>query len=223
MSVSRLPLQPAKRGPTEFHKLCFTCALEVCCLVLLLIIGPPYHTYVYTQVAMVYIGLFDWFSTLLISPTDVKNLTNQTRFSKQLFTGFAFTNMDSDDVTWGCLSTVIVSAIVGFRNLSNITMKPTFFIQPFNSVFANKYYVILINFIATPVQVMASSFVPITADLIGWLWWLRKWQICGEQDDMETLPVLLTVCEVNHQSLPDSTVEGWICLTNHKWPGPNSI
>ena len=45
--------------------------------------------------------------------------TNRTRFSKQLSNGFAFTNTDSDDVTWGCSLTVIVSVIVGSRNLSN--------------------------------------------------------------------------------------------------------
>ena len=39
-------------------------------------------------------------------------------FSKQLSTGFAFTNADSDDVMWGCLLTITVSLIVGFRNFS---------------------------------------------------------------------------------------------------------
>ena len=37
-----------------------------------------------------------------------KNWTNRTRFSK-LCTCFAFTNTDSDDVTWGCSLTVVVS------------------------------------------------------------------------------------------------------------------
>ena len=39
-------------------------------------------------------------------------------FSKQLFTGIAFTNTDSGDVTRGCSLNVVVSVIVGFRNLS---------------------------------------------------------------------------------------------------------
>ena len=47
-----------------------------------------------------------------------ENWTNRTRFPKQLSTGFGFTNTDSDDVTWGCSLTVIVSVIEGFRNIS---------------------------------------------------------------------------------------------------------
>ena len=34
------------RGPAELHKPCFACALRVSSLALLLIFGPPYHTYV---------------------------------------------------------------------------------------------------------------------------------------------------------------------------------
>ena len=56
----------------------------------------------------------------LISKNSPNNLTNRTRYSIQLSTGFVFTNTDSDDVTWGCSLTVIVSVIVGFQNLSII-------------------------------------------------------------------------------------------------------
>ena len=67
-------------------------------------------------------SLYRFILLSLNSNNSPKNWTNRTRFSKQLSTGFAFTNTDSDDVTWGCSQTVIVSVIVGFRNLSNYSL-----------------------------------------------------------------------------------------------------
>ena len=61
-------------------------------------------------------------STPLMSLSDVKNSTNRSCSSKQLSTGFAFKNTDSNDVTWGGSLTVNVSLIVGFWNLSNVFM-----------------------------------------------------------------------------------------------------
>ena len=58
---------------------------------------------------MVYIDLFGNVSTSIILPSEIKRELNQSdTFSKQLSTGFAFTNTDWDSVMWGCSLAVIV-------------------------------------------------------------------------------------------------------------------
>ena len=51
------------------------------------------------MVDTVYIDVFSGISTQIILPSEVKNSTDRAHFSEQLFTGFPFTNTDSDDVT----------------------------------------------------------------------------------------------------------------------------
>ena len=59
---------------------------------------------------------------LFISLSMTKS-NNRARFSKHFFTGFAFTDTDSNHVTRGCSLIVIVFVIVVFRNLCNSVMK----------------------------------------------------------------------------------------------------
>ena len=51
---------------------------------------------------MVHINWFDGISTPMIIASDAKNSNNRARFSKQLLTDFALSNMDRDDITPSC-------------------------------------------------------------------------------------------------------------------------
>ena len=58
-------------------------------------------------------------SSPIIISSDAENSIDWACVSKQLGTGFTFTNTDSEDVTRGYSLTVIASLLVGFRNPSN--------------------------------------------------------------------------------------------------------
>ena len=80
VSVSQLCFRTATHGPTELQKPRFACALEIRCLVKLLIFGPPY---IHQSRHGLHIDLSNGMLSPMIFSLDVKKSTNRARVSKQ--------------------------------------------------------------------------------------------------------------------------------------------
>ena len=71
---------------------------------------------------MISVDLCNYISTPIILPSNVKGSIERSHCSEQLFTSFLFTNTEGDGVSRRYALTVIVSVIVGFRNVSIIQL-----------------------------------------------------------------------------------------------------